>query len=157
MKKVARTRGRPAKYEDQEVLRVKIEEYFKKCPDTRSVYFEGKEFKIPCPTITGLALYLGFCSRRSLYDYAEKLEFAHPIKSGITKVERMYETMLHGPSPTGAIFALKNFGWTDKDKTDVSGVVINQVIAVTYADKPNSSKDPSPTAIIQRFDTPVAT
>lgn len=148
--------GRPAKYTNPDDMTVKIEGYFDNCPDTRSIYFEGQEHKVPCLTITGLALHLGFCDKRSMYDYAVKQEFSHPIKSAISRIERMYESMLHGTSPTGAIFALKNFGWRDKHEED-TGVVINQVINVVYSNgKPNDNKDTSPGISVQRFNTPMA-
>ena len=40
-----------------------------------------------------------------------------------------YEKALHGRSPTGAIFALKNFGWTDKQDVELSGGVNIKTIA----------------------------
>ena len=40
-----------------------------------------------------------------------------------------YEKALHGRSPTGAIFALKNFGWTDKQDVDLSGGVKVKTLA----------------------------
>ena len=65
-------------------------------------------------TVTGLALFLGFEDRQSLYDYQKKVEFSCIIKKARTKVENGYEKSLHSQSPTGAIFALKNMGWNDK-------------------------------------------
>lgn len=79
-------------------------------------------------TITGLALYLGFDSRQSLYDYNEKPEFTGIIKKARARVEQAYEKNLSGQSPTGSIFALKNMGWRDKQETELSGSVTVQQI-----------------------------
>jgi len=75
------------------------------------------------PTITGLALYLGFESRQSFYDYEKDGEFSYIVKRLRLKIESVYEKALHGTTPTGAIFALKNFGWKDKQEVEQSGGV----------------------------------
>jgi len=40
--------------------------------------------------------------------------FCDSVKRAKLYVEMEYEKRLHGTSPTGAIFALKNFGWSDR-------------------------------------------
>lgn len=72
-------------------------------------------------TITGLALHLGFESRQSFYDYEEKPEFSYTIKRARARMEAYYENYLTSKNPTGAIFALKNFGWKDKTEVEQSG------------------------------------
>lgn len=65
-------------------------------------------------TITGLALYLGFCSRQSFYDYSKKTEFCYMLKRASLFIQNYYEEKLTCPSVksvAGAIFALKQFGW----------------------------------------------
>lgn len=104
--------GRPAKYESPEELIGAIMAYFDYC----------NEDKIKA-TITGLTLYLGFCSRSSLDDYIEKNEeYSYIIKRAKLAVENSYE--LSGQ--TIDIFALKNMGWKDKTEQDlrVDGGVI---------------------------------
>ena len=79
-------------------------------------YFEERrKNKIP-PTVAGLALYLGFSSRFSLYDYKERPEFSHTIKTAIERIEDYAEQIIltNGASATGAIFWLKTHRWTDK-------------------------------------------
>lgn len=70
------------------------------------------------PTITGLALYLGFTSRQALLNYEAKEEFVDAVKKAKTKIESAYEQALFGRNAAGPIFALKNFGWTDKQEID---------------------------------------
>lgn len=91
-------------------------------------YFETVKAKKEPPTITGLALYLGFASRQSFYDYERKDEFAYTIKRARSRIEECYEQALHSRNPIGAIFALKNFGWTDK--TEVTATNYNTDVTV---------------------------
>lgn len=133
--------GRPPAYESVEELQQAVDAYF--------VYIEGESHeeeveievkkkgkvekvkvkqqvwdRYPEPaTVTGLALYLGFCSRQSLYDYEKDAKFSYIIKKGKARIEHNYEKALHGEKPTGAIFALKNMGWDDKTQLDHSGNV----------------------------------
>ena len=65
-------------------------------------------------TITGLALYLGFSSKQAFDDYEQTGRFADIIKRGHLMVEAAYEKKLH-QTPAGAIFALKNIGWKEKN------------------------------------------
>jgi hypothetical protein len=94
--------GRPHKFQDPKELEAKIEEYFAKAGEK--------------PTITGLALHLD-CEIETIKDYSEKDEFSAPIKRAYLRVQNGYENRMYETGPTGAIFALKNFGW--KDKTEV--------------------------------------
>lgn len=72
------------------------------------------------PSITGLAIFLGFESRQSMYDYLKKDGFSYSIKKGLLKVENNYEKGLWQEKPIGAIFGLKNMGWADKTETDIT-------------------------------------
>lgn len=73
------------------------------------------------PTWTGLAIHLGFESRQSLEDYKKKPEFSYSIKKALLKVENQYEKGISKGNPAGSIFALKNFGWRDKQEFEQSG------------------------------------
>lgn len=116
--------GRPHLFSSVEELQSKVDEYFENCPDTRKVVQEGVILEVPCPTVTGLALFLGYCDRNSFYDNCEDgSQFSGTLKKARAKMERIYEGLLHGSTPTGAIFALKNFGWVDKKDLAVSGSI----------------------------------
>lgn len=73
-------------------------------------------------TITGLALALGLSSRQSLIEYESREEFSDTIKSLKAYVEQCYEERLASGAAAGAIFALKNFGWTDKQTIEQTGL-----------------------------------
>ena len=72
-------------------------------------------------TWTGMALYLGFTSRQAIDEYANYVGFSDCVKRAKLFVERAYEERLHGNSPTGAIFALKNMGWSDRSEHEITG------------------------------------
>lgn len=125
--------GRPALFNSVEELDKKIEEYYiyiqgegelktvtKTAKDGSVTEYEDMVWKRnpETPTITGLALFLGFESRQSLYDYEKNGEFSYSIKKAKLHVEKSYEQHLLSQSATGAIFALKNFGWADKQEID---------------------------------------
>ena len=81
-------------------------------------YFEENESS---PKWSGLALHLGFSSRQSLWEYGKKPEFSLPVKKALLRIEQAYEDNLLTKNATGAIFALKNFGWKDKQEIEQSG------------------------------------
>jgi len=92
-----------ARYNNEE-LGTLIEEYFLTNPDK--------------PTVTGLAHFLGFESRQSMYDYKEREESSYTIKRAILKIESLHEKNLYGNTPSGSIFWLKNRDWVDKSNID---------------------------------------
>lgn len=79
------------------------------------------------PTITGLSIFL-WCDIDTIKNYSRKDEFIRPIKEAYAKVQQSYEERLHGNNPTGAIFALKNFWWVDKEDTGWINIKDSNVI-----------------------------
>jgi len=109
--------GAPARYKDPEKMKEDIDAYFAN-PPTKILRKNGESQEIPFVSITGLALHLGFCSRQSMYDYEERPKFSYIIKKARTLIESEYEFLLQNGNTTGAIFALKQFQWTDKVEQD---------------------------------------
>jgi hypothetical protein len=70
------------------------------------------------PTLSGLAHYLGFESRQDFERCERKGKYAPLLKRARLQIEAEYEKKLHYQSSTGAIFALKNLGWSEKTTTD---------------------------------------
>lgn len=101
--------GRPRIYATPEECEVEIMSFFEMCVE-----------KKVDPTITGLALFLGFTSRNMLYEYREREEFSGIIKRAMLAVECSYEQSLHTFKYGGAVFALKNMGWKDQSHTDLT-------------------------------------
>uniref|UniRef100_A0A6M3L292 Putative terminase small subunit n=1 Tax=viral metagenome TaxID=1070528 RepID=A0A6M3L292_9ZZZZ len=122
--------GRPPFYDDPLKLQIACDTYFQDC----------KRDKTPT-TITGLALALGFSTRKSLLDYEDKVEFVNIIKKAKLKVECEYEKRLSGNAPTGAIFALKNMHWQDRQElTGADGKDLNTRITIELIDSPDQVK-----------------
>ena len=101
-------------YDTHEELNDAISEYFD------SIKGEDGLYKEP-PTITGLAYHLGFESRQSFYDYEKESEFSYIIKRARLRVENFAEQQMYSKTPAGAIFVLKNMGWSDKQELQHSG------------------------------------
>lgn len=95
--------ARPAIWDDPEAFANSVDDYFNNTEINH--------------TWTGLAIHLGFESRQSLEDYKSKEGFSYPIKKALLRIERKYEEAMM-KQPAGAIFALKNFGWKDKQEID---------------------------------------
>jgi hypothetical protein len=96
--------GKPPAYANAVELAEQVNEFFEYC-------IENSEKA----TVTGLALYLGFCTRKSLDDYECKgKEYIYVIKRARLAVEHSYELA----GQTIDISALKNMGWADKSEID---------------------------------------
>lgn len=108
--------GAPPFYDTPEALQLKIDEYFNGGANKRTIYTEERGYQISLYTLAGLAYFLGFESRQSLYDYEKRVEFSYQIKRARLRIEMNYEENLSDKSPTGSIFALKNMGWTDRQE-----------------------------------------
>jgi len=125
-------KGRPLKWETPEKLDKLIDDYFKSISYESPLLVNGKEVTnrlgeliieviyVKRPTITGLSLYLD-TSRKVLMEYENRDNFSNTIKKAKTMIERFYEEGLMSQHSTGAIFALKNFGWTDKQEIEHTG------------------------------------
>lgn len=94
--------GRPLKFETVEELQKAIDKYFNSCNEETEPM-----------TITGLALALD-TTRETLCDYEEKDGYSDAIKKAKLRVHNAYEKRLVKRGNGGDIFALKNFGWVDR-------------------------------------------
>lgn len=119
--------GRPPKYKSKEEIEEKIEDYFKKCEGEIMKTDDGQpvfdKFGNPVvihqrpPTVTGLALALGFTTRLSLLNYQGKKEFMNTITRAKTMIEAYTEERLFDRDGTsGAQFSLRNNfkGWNSQ-------------------------------------------
>ncbi len=120
--------GRPAKYPSPKAMLERIEEYFETECKPKPLLDEaghvlttkgGKELIEPHPpTLSGLALYLGFADRKSLYDYKKKEKFSYVIRRAIARIEEYAEQQLTIGQASGAIFWLKSHGWQEQLDTE---------------------------------------
>lgn len=78
------------------------------------------------PTMSELAWFMGFASRQSIYDYRKKEGFEYISNRIILFCERHLENQLFdGRGDGGLVFALKQFGWHDKQQIEHSEKVID--------------------------------
>lgn len=96
--------GRPLKIETPEQMEKILNEYFE----------TTEENKI---TITGICLALDL-DKSNFYEYEKREGYRDIVKRARMIVENSYEISLRENGRTGDIFALKNFGWTDKQEID---------------------------------------
>lgn len=127
--------GRPPRYRSRAELEKRIEDYFESIKgeplrDDDGKYVLDKRGQVVMigerpPTVTGLALALGFATRRSLMDYEAKPQFAEAITRAKSRIEMYAEERLYDRDGCmGARFNLRNNfrGWNDESRTDGADV-----------------------------------
>lgn len=118
--------GRPKIVKTVEELKEGINEYFNSIIKIRFTGEEGNEEQETYfykPSVTGLAIHLGYATRQSIYDNSNRDEqFSYMIKKAVTFIEQYHEEALDSKNVTGHIFALKNMGWTDKQEIETKDV-----------------------------------
>lgn len=129
--------GRPPTYQSVEQMQDIIAAYLKMCEGTVAVDAEGEailnKYGQPVivgarpPTVTGLALALGFTSRQALLNYQAKPKFVDTITRAKSQIEEYAEMRLYDrDGVNGAKFSLiNNFkGWSERpDETQQDGGV----------------------------------
>lgn len=122
--------GRPSKYKTVEEMQAVIDQYFEDCKgepingdDGQPILDKyGQPFIINAhpPTVTGLALALGFTSRQALLNYQAKKAFVDTVLRAKARIEDYAEERLFDrDGQRGAEFSLKyNFRWVDEMKQD---------------------------------------
>lgn len=105
------TRGRPMKYRSAKDMQAAVDAYFMRIAKNQEP-----------ATITGLAIHLGFSTRHGLLLYGHREAFAETVEFAKLRVEHEYEKrLLADKNAAGAIFGLKNFGWTDAQRVEHTG------------------------------------
>ena len=141
--------ARPLKYKTVAELQEAIDQYFDNCrgepllDDEGTVLTDKRGNPIfvgaKPPTVTGLALALGFSTRQSLLNYQGRKQFLDTITRAKTRCEEYAEARLYDRDGSkGAQFSLEyNFGWR-ADKVQPAGEnsnnLIDQLISGTRED-----------------------
>lgn len=99
--------GRPRIIKSPAIFDRKARAYFQECHES------GKR-----PLLTGLIIALGLSSKQSLKEYELRPEFLDSVRRAKLWIEMGYEASLLD-NPQGATFALRNFGWSDKQLIDI--------------------------------------
>ena len=130
--------GAPRKWKSVKAMQKAIDAYFERCKGTplmidgdvatdkygRPIILDEKP-----PTVTGLALSLGFTGRQALIDYQGRPEFADTVTRAKSRCEEYAESRLYDKDgANGAKFSLGcNFGWRateEKAETAAGGIVL---------------------------------
>lgn len=109
-----------------------IKTYFEKLDDEAAADPDAKKTKkeaIP-PTMSGLAYHLGFESFQAFEACEAKGKYAFRLKRARLRVEAEYEKKLHFQSSTGAIFALKSWGWSERNNSSSAEEPTNNILKV---------------------------
>lgn len=108
--------GRPLKIETPEQMEQILNEYFS----------TTEENKI---TITGICLALDL-DKKNFYEYGKRKGYEDIVKRARMIVENSYEISLRENGRTGDIFALKNFGWVDKQEIEANKQELSKLDAL---------------------------
>lgn len=129
--------ARPLKYKTVDELQAAIDDYFHSCAGRpllddkgQPVLLKGLPVMLDAcpPTVTGLALALGFAGRQALLNYQGRKQFKDAITRAKSRCEAYAEGRLFDRDGAhGAQFSLRcNFGWSDKAEQAESGGVVIQ-------------------------------
>lgn len=131
--------GAPRKWKSVKAMQEAIDAYFEACKGEPIIGEDGlpmcdkygQPFIINSkpPTVTGLALSLGFTGRQALIDYQGRPEFADTVTRAKSRCEEYAESRLYDKDgANGAKFSLGcNFGWRateEKSETAAGGIVL---------------------------------
>ena len=132
--------GAPRKWRSVKAMQEAIDVYFAECEGKPLLDAQGApvmdKYGVPIilnahpPTITGLALALGFTGRQALLDYQARPEFTDTVTRAKARCEAYAEERLYDrDGANGAKFSLScNFGWRQQEKSnngeDGGGVVL---------------------------------
>lgn len=143
-----KTIGRPPKFDSPEQMQVLIDKYFEDCKghilynDDGSPVLDkyGNAVIIDAhpPTVTGLALALGFNTRLSLLNYQAKSAFVNTVTRAKSRVEQYAEERLFDKDgANGAKFSLANNweGWREKQQIEADVKQETTVITVELVDE----------------------
>lgn len=134
--------GAPRKYKSVKAMEEAIAAYFKECEGHPFVGDDGcaviDKYGQPVivgakpPTVTGLALALGFTGRQALIDYQGRAEFTDTITRAKAKCEEYAESRLYDKDgANGAKFSLGcNFGWREVKETKIDTDSVKVIIDV---------------------------
>lgn len=133
--------GAPRKWKSVSAMQKAIDAYFESCKGEPLV-IDGEpkvdKYGMPIiinakpPTVTGLALALGFTGRQALLDYQARPEFTDTVTRAKARCEEYAEMRLYDKDgANGAKFSLGcNFGWREVSETKLVADAVKVVIDV---------------------------
>jgi hypothetical protein len=127
--------GRPPLWESPDEIENIINEYFENTSEDEI-------------TLSGLCIALK-TNKQTISNYQDKPEFKHILEMAKLKIENAYEKSLRKHGRSGDIFALKNFGWTDRQEINHSGDLnlhkdVQKEIQDTFTDELKAHNEQNP-------------
>lgn len=139
--------GAPPKFKSPDEMQKLIDEYFKDCEGHVFTDSNGEvvydKYGQPVivgnhpPTVTGLALALGFTSRQSLLNYQAKRSFVDTVTRAKSRIEEYTESRLFDRDGiNGAKFSLKNNfkGWSENPNSVTEHESKNNLLEILKED-----------------------
>lgn len=120
--------GAPRMWKSVKAMQKAIDAYFESCEGKPLLDDDGNVMRdkngVPIildakpPTVTGLALALGFTGRKQLIDYQNRDEFCNTVTRAKARCEEYAESRLYDrDGANGAKFSLGcNFGWNSESE-----------------------------------------
>lgn len=141
-----------AKYGKPEEMEKRIDEYFAQFEKPEPLYDkngfvaldkQGKPvYRDELPTSAGLAYFLGFESRCSLWEYEQKPTFARVVKRAKLRLQKFWEPVLATKNSAGAVFWLSNIrdDWRDVKQIENIGDKTPKTALVVYVNAQTKSR-----------------
>lgn len=138
--------GAPRKWKSVSAMQKAIDAYFESCEGTPLLDDDGYAVTdkngVPIiigakpPTVTGLALALGFTGRKQLIDYQGRPEFCDTVTRAKARCEEYAEARLYDrDGANGAKFSLGcNFGWNSGDEKNGDPAALAALLAALKSD-----------------------
>jgi hypothetical protein len=106
-----------------QVLKLTVEQFAEGCAAYIAALRGADKKKVP--TINGLCIHLDI-SKSTMFKYKSLPGYSEVAAGVLTEIEAWWEAKLATAACTGAIFWLKNQGWTDKTQTEITGDLVTR-------------------------------
>jgi hypothetical protein len=121
-------------YSNPDDLQLMIDAYFDSIKPV-TIKAKGGDFSYTPFTISGLALFCGFCSRQSFYDMEKEKTYSYIINNAKLRMTNHIESSLqNGVSTYGNVFWLKNHGWIDKTEQTINQTIREVKVSINQSD-----------------------
>ena len=112
----------------QEQLKLQVDDYFRRVEQDGAFQIGQVCYVEKKPTLTGLALFLGFSSTSAFKKYKENPEYAQVIEYALLRVENRYEQLLQDGVSTAKI-GLKRLGEWEDETSVTHKVTLSDIVA----------------------------
>ena len=128
---------------DPTILKIQVDNYFEQIAQNKNFKVGEIVYEEEHPTVSGLALFLGFPNTKAFERYKDRPEYADVMDYALLRIENQYEK-LYQDGVTNAKSAMKRFGWDDKQKIDGNFTLADFIARAAVEDEevPGNSRLP---------------